>query len=149
MNQVYHKESVLYYRDKISQENVRNKLELLTQFLAQHNIEHYDIITATYGGSIVNGEYIVDIEIVCPINSIDFVPNGFTVKPSFIISNALKVTYTGDPRMIGESIKKLYEFVYEKRFKICSGLYNVTRGDSLAVNGTGDSTIDLYLSVDY
>ena len=115
--QTLYMENVLYYRGWVTQQTSNEqfaKMEtLVTEATAKKN---GTIVTATNAIEMRDGENVMDIEILIPLDKEIKVSEEYKFIPKFEISNALKIRIEGNSSQWQTAMQTLSE--YMKKYKL-------------------------------
>lgn len=137
--------NVLSYRNKMTQKEVNNKLIEFHNIIS--DIKLGNIVTTTYSVEIVREEKIFDIEILCPIELCISIPNGYTLKPVFKLTNALKLTHYGNPQYMQKSIQAVIDYANTKGYTPITSIYNVSIIEPNSMEEMDKMQMDIYLGI--
>ena len=140
--------NVLSYRAKMTQQELRAKSLEIEKLLKDTGAKKV-APTATTTFSIeqsVNGP-VMDTEILLPLDREIETPAGFTWKPHFLLTNALKITHTGNPAGLERSAGELNRFIIQNKLVPISTGYNVTVKEAKTPQELDQMMIDVYVGI--
>lgn len=104
-------------------------------------------ITGTYSNNIENGEMIMDVEILCPVKQKIDLPNGYTFKSFFHLTNAVKLEYQGNPEDSRSAIQELMQYINENELTPITALYSITTYEPKSQDELNSYSMELYIGI--
>lgn len=104
-------------------------------------------VTVTHNITVENGQQVLDLEIMIPLDKEIAVPAGFEFKNEFSINNALMVRINGNPNQMQGALKELSEYIKEKNLKPNTPLYVVTVKEAKIPAEVNDMVTEIYIGV--
>lgn len=148
LNQTYEMSNVISYRAKMTQQEVNDTMNRLGAFIKDNGLTKSGCVTTTtFSVENVSGTQLMDIEILCPVDKVCDVPQGFTFKPEFKLNNAAKITHNGNPANMQESVNELIGYLNQKKLTPITSLYNVTVNEPKSPPDIGSMVVDMYVGV--
>ena len=123
-NQELNLVNVLSYRGKIRQdelENIGKEMEIYIQKVGAKRVGNP--ITATYAVE----DYMIDFELLMPIDKCIDSTDRFTLKDQIKIVNAVVACYKGHPMGLQEACNQLNQYIVEHKLQPITVGYNVTQ----------------------
>jgi hypothetical protein len=82
-----------------------------------------------------------------PLDRAIAVPEGYSLKPHFYLTNAVKLRHVGNPAMLQASVDELNAYIGKKRLTPITVGYNVTVKDAASQQELDSMIIDIYVGV--
>lgn len=147
-NQLYEMKNVISYRAKMTQQEVNGVMNRMGAFIQENGLNKSGCVTTTtFTVENTGGTQLMDIEILCPVDKACDVPQGFTFKPEFRLSNAAKITHKGNPANMRESVNKLIGYLNKNKLTPVTSLYNVTVNEPKTPMDIDNMVVDMYIGV--
>ncbi|HCR72839.1 MAG TPA: AraC family transcriptional regulator [Ruminococcus sp.] len=144
-NQLYEMKNVISYRAKMTQQEVNDVMNRMGTFIQEKGLNKSGCVTTTTFNIESTGA--MDIEILCPVDKVCDVPQGFIFKPEFRLSNAAKITHKGNPANMQESVNKLIGYLNKNKLTPVTSLYNVTVNEPITPMDIDNMVVDMYIGV--
>lgn len=140
-------ENVISLRKKIIESEIKMLVGKFISDLQQTEAKkNGPMITATFGMEEINGEKILDMELLIPVDRKVELPKEYVFKPIFHIVNAIYTRYIGNPYEIQNTYVELAEFIQDNKFQQITVAYNFNINDESAVHGL-TPIIDIYIGI--
>ena len=143
--------NVLSYRGKMSQQEMHLKSLEFEKVLKETGAKKSaPVVTSTFSvEQSPNGPIgpIMDIEILMSLDREITPPAGFTWKSHFLLTNALKITHTGNPAGLENSVNELNQFIVQNSLVPISTGYNVTVKEAKTPMELDQMVIDIYVGI--
>ena len=147
-NQLYEMKNVISYRAKMTQQEVNDVMNRMGTFIQENGLNKSGCVTTTtFTVENTGGTQLMDIEILCPVDKACDVPQGFTFKHEFRLSNAAKITHKGNPANMQESVNKLIGYLNHNKLTPVTSLYNVTVNEPKTPMDIDNMVVDMYIGV--
>ena len=147
-NQLYEMKNVISYRAKMTQQEVNDVMNRMGTFIQENGLNKSGCVTTTtFTVENTGGTQLMDIEILCPVDKACDVPQGFTFKHEFRLSNAAKITHKGNPANMQESVNKLIGYLNQNKLTPVTSLYNVTVNEPKTPMDIDNMIVDMYIGV--
>ncbi len=147
-NQLYEMKNVISYRAKMTQQEVNDVMNRMGTFIQENGLNKNGCVTTTtFTVESIGGTQLMDIEILCPVDKACDVPQGFTFKHEFRLSNAAKITHKGNPANMQESVNKLIGYLNQNKLMPVTSLYNVTVNEPKTPMDIDNMVVDMYIGV--
>ena len=147
-NQTYEMSNVISYRAKMTQQEMNDTMNRLGTFIKDNGLTKSGCVTTTtFSVENVSGAQFMDIEILCPVDKACDVPQGFTFKPEFRLTNAAKITHNGSPANMQESVNELISYLNQNKLTPVTSLYNVTVTEPKSPADIDSMVVDMYIGV--
>ena len=140
-------DNVASFRKKMKQTDVQQEVQRFVNILKDSETQKKGpMISATFGLEQVNGEQVLDMEFMVPIDRKVDLPEGYKVKPIFHLMHALYTRYIGKPELIQHTYKELMDCLSDKKLQQITVAYNVNINDDKVSQGE-EPIIDIYIGV--
>ncbi len=141
-NQYISFSNLLRFRGKVTQKENINIQTKIQEILKLNNIDKpsNETITATYSVELQDGDQLIDIEMLIPVNKeISNFNNyeGFSYLPELVINNAIKLCFYGNQGDLQFSMQRLINHIKDNNVKVNTPLYTVITIDREAMNPNG------------
>jgi effector-binding domain-containing protein len=147
-NQTYEMKNVISYREKMIVEKVNSVLKQLSDYITEKGLQKSGCVTTTtFSIENQDGQQLMDMEILCPVDKETDVPTGFAFKKEFKLTNALKIQHKGNPVGMQDSANALLAYMQENKYTPISSVYNVTVQEPVAPQDADNMIVDMYISV--
>ncbi len=148
LNQTYEMNNVISYRAKMTQQEMNDTMNRLGAFIKDSGLtKNGCVTTTTFSVENVSGAQLMDIEILCPVDKACSVPQGFTFKPKFRLTNAAKITHKGSPANMQNSVNELVGYLNQNKLTPITSLYNVTVNEPKSPADIDGTVVDMYIGV--
>ena len=148
LNQTYEMNNVISYRAKMTQQKMNDTMNRLGAFIKDSGLtKNGCVTTTTFSVENVSGAQLMDIEILCPVDKACNVPQGFTFKPKFRLTNAAKITHKGSPANMQNSVNELVGYLNQNKLTPITSLYNVTVNEPKSPADIDGMVVDMYIGV--
>lgn len=141
-------ENVLSLRKKIAQNEIINEMMKIGQFLKDNGLRKVGpVVTTTFAVGTINGQPVLDMEILVPIDREATVVEPYTFKKLFDLKYAVYARYEGSSNLLQNTINQMLEFIKVDGLTQITSVYSVNikelkQGDSL-----DNMVTDLYIGV--
>lgn len=140
--------NVLSYRGKMTQQEFQAKSQEIEKFLKETGASKtISAVTTTFSVEQGPNGPVMDIEILLPLDWEITPPVGYSWKPHFLLTNALKITHTGNPAGLEQSINELNQFIIQNKLVPISTGYNVTVKEAKTPMELDQMEIDVYVGI--
>lgn len=141
-------ENVLSLRKKMTQQQMQEEMKKIGQMMSKMGIKKNNpLVTTTFALEEKDGQQIMDIEILIPINSVEGLPNEYRLKKEFILVNAIYVRYEGNPMLLQNVIDEMIKYINENNLQQITSAYNVYIKDASNDIDLNNMIIDVYIGV--
>lgn len=148
-NQTLLLKNVLCIRRKLDQQTAINISNEIDGILAQNKTKkNGSVITITHDITVENGQQIIDLEMMTPLDKEITAPNGFTFLSEFILENAFKLRIEGNPQQMQNAVRILAEHIKNKNLKPITPLYVVTVQEAKMQFDIENMVTDIYIGVE-
>ena len=101
-------ENVLSFRGNISAMQMNSVIAEVNGIIKKSKAEKVaPMMTTTRGVQVVDGQQMMDIEVLVPLSEKIKVPKEYVLKEKFKITNAVKITHKGNPALMQNSANEL------------------------------------------
>lgn len=141
-------ENVLSLRKKMTQEEINSEIMKIGKFLQDNGVRKAGpIVTVTFAVDAENGQPLLDMEILVPLDKKIELPGQYVFKPVFHIVNAVYARHEGNPAALQNTYNDMLAYIQKnKRHQITAG-YNVQVKDLMPGMTPDDMVVDVYIGV--
>ena len=101
-------ENLLSLRKKMTQQQINEEMMNIGKFLQENNIKkNGPIVTATFAIEEANGQPLLDMEILVPMEREAALPEKYKLKPVFHLVNAVYARDLGNPAQLQNTYKEI------------------------------------------
>ena len=141
-------ENVLSLRKKMTQQQINEEMIKIGKLLQENEAKKQGpIVTVTFAIENVNGNQVLDMEILVPIDKKLDLPREYTLKPVFKILNAVYARHTGNPATLQNTYNEMLAFIQQNNLQQITDGYNVQVNDLLPGMTPDDMIVDVYIGV--
>ena len=127
VNQTLEMENVLSLKGKLTQLELNTAMQKIGVLLIEKDVnKNGNIASTTISIEVVDGEQVMDIEILVPLDKEIDLPKEYTFKKKILITNALKISHIGDPSLMQNTVNKLNLYMLDNNLVPITSGYNVT-----------------------
>lgn len=142
-------QNVIFFRKKLDQQASINISKEIDEILAKNNAKkNGSTITITHNVMVENGQQVIDLEMMIPLDKEISAPNGFEFLPEFVLNDAFKVRIEGNPQQMQSAVETLAEYIKSKNLQPNTPLYVVTVKEAKTQLDIDSMIIDLYTGVE-
>lgn len=141
-------ENVLSLRKKMTQEEINSEMMKIGKFLQDNGAKKAgSVVTATFAIETLNGQSVLDMEILIPLDKEIAVSGEYTFKPVFHIVNALYARHEGNPSTLQNTYNEMLAYINQNNLQQITAGYNVQVKDMLPGMSPDDMIIDVYIGM--
>jgi effector-binding domain-containing protein len=141
-------ENLLTIRKKMLQNDVNNEIMNIGKLLHEKNIKkNGPVITATYAVELQNGQPLMDVEIMLPINRKIDLPEEYKFKEEFFLQNAIYAKYIGNPSLLPGIYSEIKNYIGTNNLKQITPAYNVYINNESKTQSIDNMEIDVYVGI--
>jgi effector-binding domain-containing protein len=138
--------NLLSIRNRLSPSQISGCLMNMQQTIEERKIAAKGpSITATYGAEVINGEHVIDLEMLIPVQRLELAPASYQIRDFLQITDALYTRHIGDPTKLQLTMATILKYIQTNSYKIVFPIYNVNSKDE--VDGERREVIDIYINV--
>lgn len=140
-------ENLLSFRSKVTQQGIQEEMKSIELFIKTNGLKKIGpTITTTYA---IQQAMIptMDIEVLIPIEGQPVSNNKYLFKDKFKLINALKISHTGNPTSLQQTVSEIQKFIQDKKLQPITSLYNVTVKEAKTAEELNDVQIDMYVGI--
>ena len=136
---------------------IRKKIAPNNSFLISNEIDNFiekngakkdgNTITITHNVTIENGEQVLDLEMMIPLNKEIEPFQEYNFLSEFSLNNALKVRIEGNPQQMQNAVQRMSEYVKNENLNVTTPLYVVTIKESKTNADIDYMITELYIGV--
>lgn len=140
-------ESVVSLRKKLNAEEIQTEIMNLAKLLKEHGIpKKGPLITATHGLEVVDGQQVLDMELLVSIDREIELPDKYSFKEVFHLVNAVRVRHEGNLENLQTTYNDLNFYIQQNKLQQITTAYNVNVNDEKVAQGE-EPIIDIYIGV--
>ncbi|WP_405175142.1 hypothetical protein MHI27_28300 [Paenibacillus sp. FSL H8-0261] len=140
-------ENVLSVRKKMNQEELQIEIAQTAKIIEKYQaVKAGPLITSTFSAEIVNGEYLMDMEIMIPLNKPFPSDQTYKHKKIFHLVNALSCRFMGNPVGVESTYESIIKYISDKGLQQITAFYNVYTSDNSEAS-LEKMIIDIYVGV--
>lgn len=141
-------ENVLSLRKKMTQAQIQQEMMSIGEFLEQNNYKkNGPIVTATFAIDQSNGQPLLDMEILVPIDKPAKLYGEYKLKDVFHLMNAVYTRHEGNPNTLEITYNELNQYISENGLQPITAAYNVNVVDLHPGQSMDDMIVDVYIGV--
>ncbi|MBM7615048.1 DUF5085 family protein [Alkaliphilus hydrothermalis] len=127
-------ENVLSLRKKMTEMDVHQEMVKIGKFIEDNGIvKTGPVITATFTVEQANGQQLLDMEILVPINKKIGNIGGYKTKDIFHLVNAIYARHHGNPNLLQNVYQEMIGYMQRNNLQQITPGYNAGPGDRLSV----------------
>ena len=105
------------------------------------------IITSTFSVENVDGEQLLDMEILVPVDKEIETSGEYQFKKKFQLVNAVYARHEGNPNLLQETYSELMGYIQKNNLLQITTAYNVNVKDPTSADDLDNMIIDVYIGV--
>jgi len=120
-------EQALYFRKKLHPQEMNTEMDNITDFLKENSInKHWSIVSSTLAAEQTPSGYVIDVEIICPIDG-EFPSNEkYQYLEDVLIDNVVYARYEGQANLMQDAYTELSTYIKQNELTPVTAAYNVT-----------------------
>ena len=147
-HQTLEMKNVLSFRAKMTQQEFAAKSQEIERILKESGaIKAAPVVTTTYAVEQGAMGPVMDVELLLPLDQEIRAPEGYTWKPHFLLTNAVKLHHVGHPSRLQNSINELNAYIREHRLVPITSGYNVTVKEAKTPLELDTMEVDVYVGI--
>lgn len=140
-------ENLASFRKKMKQSEIQLEVAKFVQFLKQSEAKkNGPMISATFGAEIIDGEQILDMEFLVPLDRKIVLHPEYRFKLILHLVHAIYTRYIGNPLHIDRTYNDLINYMQQNQLQQITVAYNVNVNDE-RVGQSEEPIIDIYIGV--
>jgi effector-binding domain-containing protein len=140
--------NLLSLRKKMIQEDVNIELDKIKKFFDDNGIKKQgSLVTATFSIELVNGQPLLDMEFLVPMDKKVNLPNEYKLKERFYLVNAIYTRHTGHPNLLKDTYNGLMDYIQKNNLQQITPAYNVQVNELSNGQGIEQLIIDIYIGI--
>lgn len=140
--------NLLSLRKKMSQKQVNEEIVKMQQFLKENGIKKDGPLTnATYGIEMINGEQVLDMEFLIPLDREVNLPKEYEFKKVIYLANSVYARHIGNPSTLQNTYAEINKYIKENNLQPLAPSYNINIKEANSPLEINDMIIDVYLPV--
>jgi effector-binding domain-containing protein len=146
-NQEISLENVLSVRKKMNQEELQKEIVQMSKIIEKYQaVKVGPLVTSTFSAEIVNEDYLMDMEIMIPLNKPIPSDQTYKQKKIFHLVNALSCRFMGNPVGVQSTYESIINYITDKGLQQITAFYNVYISDNSDAS-LEEMIIDIYVGV--
>ena len=118
--------NVLSLRKKMTQQQLQEEMMKIGQALQKLGVKKKgNLVTATFGIEEINGEQLLDIEILLPLDREVELPVEYKLKKEFRLVNAVYARHEGNPVLLQNTLQGMMDYISKRGLQQITAAYNV------------------------
>ncbi len=144
----FRQENVLSLRKKMAHEDINLEMLMIDKFLKNSGARKTGpVVTTTYSIEAKDGQPLLDVEILVPIDKKIELPSDYVLKPVFQIKNAVYSRHKGNPSSLRITYSKMQEYIKKNQLQQITNGYNVQIKDLMPGMEPDEAIVDIYIGV--
>jgi len=140
--------NVLSFRKKITQDQANEEMKKIAKFLESQDIKQSGpVITATFDVDTDNGDPLMDMEILIPMDRKIDLPEDYRFKEIFHIAHAVCAKHSGAPSSLHSTYTDLFTYLKNNNLQPITAVYNAYVKGLSSGSPEDDMNIDVYIGV--
>ena len=141
-------ENVLSLRKRMTEAEVQQEMIQIGKFLESKDInKNGPVVTATFAVEEVDGQVILDMEILVPMDKSIALEGEYKRKKVFHLVNAVYARHEGNPSLLQNTYNQMLEYVQENELQQITAAYNVNMVDLQQGQSMDEMIIDVYIGI--
>lgn len=141
-------ENVRSLRKKMAQPDVNTEVMKIQQFFKAQGIKkNGSLMTTTFSVEMLNGQSLMDMEILVPMDKTTDLPPEYKLKPLFQLVNAVYARHKGNPANLQNTYNEMTQYMTQNNLKPITTAYNVQVNELTPGQSINDVAIDIYIGV--
>ena len=141
-------ENVLSLRKKVVQNELNTEMGKIVKFLSDNSLRKVGpIITATFAVEAVNGQPLLDMEILVPIDKNIEASGEYHFKKLFHLVNAVYAQHTGNPATLQITYDQMVAYINKNKLQQITAGYNVNVKELQPGMSLDEMIVDVYIGV--
>ena len=142
-------QNVISFRKKLDQQTSTEVSKEIDEILANNNAKKNGCtVTITHNSIIKNGQQIIDLEMMIPLDKEISAPVGFEFLSEFVLKDAFKVRIEGNPQQMQSAVESLAKYIKNKKLQPNTPLYVVTVKEAKTQFDIDSMVTDIYTGVE-
>ena len=148
INQEYRMSNVLSFRKKLPAAEFQRESIRIGKFVESGGYTRTgSTVTATFSIEQQNGEQVLDMEILVPLDKSFSPPDGCVCKPEFVLTNAASIRHIGNPAGLQDTCNRLMAYLQEHNLQPITGGYNATVREAKTPTEIDQMIVDVYIGI--
>ena len=142
-------ENVLSLRKKMTQPEVQQEMMKIGQYFQEKGIKkNGPVVTATFAVEQVDGQPLLDMEILVPMDKQVDLGGEYRVKIVFHLVNAVYARHEGNPNLLQGTLNEMVKYIHEHGLRQINAAYSVNVRELKPGDSLEDMVADVYIGVD-
>lgn len=142
--------NVISLRKKMTQEKVEKEMIKIGNFINENNLKkNGSVVTATFQVEMNNGQPIMDMEILVPVDREVELSNTseYKFKKVFHLVNAVYARHIGNPMLLQSTYNEIMDYINKNNLQPITAAYNATVSEIREGQALDDFIVDVYVGV--
>ncbi|MCY6355557.1 GyrI-like domain-containing protein [Clostridium sp. ZS2-4] len=141
-------ENLLSLRKKVTRLQANQEILKIQQFLKNKGVKkNGPLINTTFSIEMVDGEQVLDMEFLIPIDKVSELPEEYTLKKELYLANAVFARHVGNPSTLQNVYNKINNYIKQNNLRPIATSYNVNVKEANSAEEINEMVIDIYLPV--
>lgn len=141
-------ENLLTLRKKMTQAEIHQEMIEIGKFIEENNLKKTGpIVTTTHNLEMINGEQVLDMEIMIPVDREFDKKDYYTFKPLFHLVHAVYARHEGNPIELQDTYNEIMKYLKENNLQQITCGYNVNVKEPVSKNDMDNMITDVYIGV--
>ncbi|MBM7615037.1 GyrI-like domain-containing protein [Alkaliphilus hydrothermalis] len=141
-------ENVLSLRKKMTQGDIQQEMMKIGKFFEENGIKkNGPVVTATFAVEEVNGQQLLDMEILVPMDREVQLTGEYVLKKEFHLVNAVYARHQGNPNLLQSTYNEVMKYINENRLHQITMGYNVNVNEPQTIEEMDGMIVDIYIGV--
>ena len=148
INKELYIKNILSCRKKISQDDIHAAMVGIESFMSERSIRKQGpVITTVYALDDVNGNQVIDLEFLVPVNREFKSEKEYLYKSEFQLQRALCLKFRDQPGLLQKAYSAIHDYMEIRCLKPVTSMYNVYLNNNIDGANPEKTEIDIYLGV--
>lgn len=141
-------ENLLSLRKKMKQSEIVFEMQKIGYYFQKNGIKRAGpIVNTTYNIENVNGEQIIDVEILVPMDKKYELSGEYKLKEKFHLLNAVYANHKGNPAFLQQTYEMLFNYIQNNNLQQITPAYNVNVKELAPGESADEMVIDVYIGI--
>src|SRR5690554_5884967 len=141
-------ENLLSLRKKLKQSEIVHEMQKIGEYFQKNKIKKVGpIVNTTFNIENVNGEQLLDVEILVPMNKKYDLIGEYKFKEKFHLLNAIYTSHKGNPALLQQTYDLLFQYIQKNNLQQITPAYNVNVKELAPGESMDEMIIDVYIGV--
>jgi len=142
-------ENVLSLRKKMTQPEIQQEMMKIGQYFQEKGIKkNGPVVTATFAVEQVEGQPLLDMEILVPMDKQVDLDGEYRLKKVFHLVNAVYARHEGNPNFLQTTLNEMVKYSKDQGLRQITAAYNVNVRELKPGDSLEEMVVDVYIGVD-